>query len=306
MNSIRYRIVNPWGLHARSAAFIASVANTCANDWEVVAAVRDQEVDAKSIMSLMMLAASYDSEIEFLSLMPDENWNQFTASLESLFYVTDHKGNKVHAYGAVERVIKLTNKEGQLSCLSIQRDLEAESSKFDSAPFFERMEKSSHQGQDALPNSKPQGPGFDFENIHTFISYDSKDFSYAVRIYDALIGRAFNVFFAGASLPRTGTSDFQLAIEQALASTRSMVLVATDAAHLEGGWVRAEWTTFLNEHRAGRKAGNLVTVRPKRFAVSGLPLMLRMFQSEEMPEYGPLSSVRIDRLIKFLNFADKV
>jgi len=36
MNSIRYRIVNPWGVHARSAAFITSVANVCAKDWEVV------------------------------------------------------------------------------------------------------------------------------------------------------------------------------------------------------------------------------------------------------------------------------
>jgi TIR domain len=133
-----------------------------------------------------------------------------------------------------------------------------------------------------------------------------KDFSYAVRIYDALIDRAFNVFFAGASLPRTGRADFQLAIEQALANTRSMVLVATDAAHLEGGWVRAEWTTFLNEHRPGRKSGNLVTVRPKRLAVSTFPAMLRMFQSEEISEDGSLSPVRIDRLIKFLNLADNV
>lgn len=108
------------GVHARSAAFITSVANVCAKDWEVVATVRGQEGDAKSIMSLMMLAASYQSEIEFFSLMPDENWSQFTASLESLFYVTEHAGNKVHAYDAIERVVKLANREGQLSCVSIR------------------------------------------------------------------------------------------------------------------------------------------------------------------------------------------
>ena len=70
------------------------------------------------------------------------------------------------------------------------------------------------------------------------------------------------------NLPRTGTADFQLAIEEALANTRSIILVATDAAHLEGGWVRAEWTTFLNEQRAERNSGNLITVRPKSFADS--------------------------------------
>ena len=268
--------------------------------------VRDQEGDAKSIMSLMMLAASHESEIEFLSLMPDESWGQFTASLESLFYVTHHERNKVHAHDAIERVLKLANKEGHRSCVSIQRELQAESSKCDSAPFFERIEEIGHRSHDAAATAHTERAAFDFEKIDTFISYDSKDFSYAVRIYDALIDRAFNVFFAGASLPRTGRADFQFAIEQALANTRSMVLVATDAAHLEGGWVRAEWTTFLNEQRAGRKSGNLITVRPKSFAVSALPLMLRMFQSEEIPEYGPLSSTRIDRLVKFLNIADKI
>jgi hypothetical protein len=34
--------------------------------------------------------------------------------------------------------------------------------------------------------------------------------------------------------------------------------------------------------------------------------MLRMFQSEEISEYGSLGPVRIDRLIKFLNLADNV
>src|SRR4030095_11577079 len=118
MNSIRYRIVNPWGVHARSAAFITAIANVCAKGWEVVATVRGQEGAAKSIMRLMMRAETYQSEIEFFSLMPDENWGQFTASLESLFYVTEHAGNKVHAYDAIERVVQLANREGQLSCVS--------------------------------------------------------------------------------------------------------------------------------------------------------------------------------------------
>ena len=61
------------GTACQVGSIIASVANTCAKDWEVIAAVRDQEGDAKSIMNLMMLAASYDSEIEFVSLMPEEN-----------------------------------------------------------------------------------------------------------------------------------------------------------------------------------------------------------------------------------------
>ena len=108
-----------------------------------------------------------------------------------------------------------------------------------------------------------------------------------MRIYDALIDRAFNVFFAGASLPETGTADFQLAIEQALANTRSMIWSLQYAAHLEGGWVRAEWTTFLNEQRAGRKSGNLITVRPRSFAVSAVIVQCRACFSRRRPRRLP-------------------
>lgn len=305
MNSIRYRIANPWGLHARSSAYVVSVANACAKDWEVVIAKHGREANGKSIMSIMMLAASYGNEIEFLSLMPDDNWAQFTASLESLFFLTDHHGNKVNAYEPVERVIKFANRDEYPSCVTIQRELQARSTKYNCGPFFERIDDNGCAPHKAVDTAEKERAPFAFQKIDTFISYDSKDFSYAVRIYDALIDRGLNVFFAGASLPRTGTTDFHLAIEKALASTRSMILVATEPAHLEGGWVRAEWTTFLNEKRAGRKSGNLVTLRSENLSVTDLPVMLRMFQSEAIPEYGPSSAARIDRLVEYLNIADE-
>src|SRR5687768_2869260 len=100
MNSARYRIANPWGLHARPAAYIVCVATTCAKDWEVIVSARGAEANAKSVLGLMELAAGYDTEIEFMSLMPSERWAQFTASLECLFYITDHHGNKANAYVA--------------------------------------------------------------------------------------------------------------------------------------------------------------------------------------------------------------
>lgn len=302
MNSIRYRVVNPFGLHARASVFIVAIANACAKDWEVVIATRGSEGDAKSIMSVMMVAAGYGTEIEFLSLMPDQNWAQFTASLECLFYVTDHEGDKVHAYQPVERIIKLASKEDFPPCMAIQRALQSRSAHYNCGPFFERIDDDA--AADDSPSRQPtvRAP-FDFECIDTFISYDSRDFGYATRIYDALIDRGIKVFFAGVSLPRTGTTDFQLAIEKALANTRSMILIATDPAHLDGGWVRAEWTTFLNEQRVGRKPGNLVIVRPEKVSLAELPVMLRMFQSEAFPEYGPSSAERIDRLVEFLNIA---
>ena len=79
-----------------------------------------------------------------------------------------------------------------------------------------------------------------------------------------------------------------------------MILVASDPEHLEGGWVRAEWTTFLNERRAGRKTGNLVTVRPPSVAITELPMMIRMYQSEEIADCGEMTPGTIERLVGFL------
>jgi len=59
VNSVRYRVVNPWGLHARPAAAVACIAQTCARDWEVVAVKHSEEVDAKSILGLLLLADNY-------------------------------------------------------------------------------------------------------------------------------------------------------------------------------------------------------------------------------------------------------
>jgi len=243
---------------------------------------------------MMMLAAGYGSEIEFFSLMPDEEWNHFIESLEALFFLVDEKGNKTNSYAPVERLLHLVQQVGG-PCKDVHAGLRARAEKYNCAPFFQRIEK---------PRMKPRVEEalreFQFDSVDCSISYDSKDFSYAIRIYDSLIDRGLNVFLAGASLSKAGLSDFQLAIERALLKAKSMVLVASDPDHLEGGWVRAEWTTFLNEHRAGRKVGNLVTVRPPGMEITDLPLLLRMFQSEVIEDRGRSDPTSIDRLINFL------
>lgn len=305
MNSILYKITNPWGLHARPSVCVAAVTTTCANDWEVVATVRGREADAKSIMGLMKLTAAAGSEIEFFSLMPDDQWGHFTASLESLFYCMDVQGNKTNSYSPTIDVITKASKQDYPLCTFIQCELLSESTKHNCAPFFERIDDYDTKSHGSSSNLHNKATTLFLEETDVFISYDSKDFSYAIRIYDALLDRGIKVFLAGVSLPSTGTTDFQLAIEQALANTKSMVVVATDPTHLEGGWVRAEWTTFLNEKRTGRKPGNLITVRPHTLSITDLPVMLRMYQSEEVSESGPFNANHVDRLIQFLNIASE-
>jgi phosphocarrier protein HPr len=59
--SITVRVVNRLGLHARPAMTFVDLANTFASSIRV--AKGDTEVDGKSIMQMMMLAAGQGSEL---------------------------------------------------------------------------------------------------------------------------------------------------------------------------------------------------------------------------------------------------
>jgi len=64
-------IVNKLGLHARAAAKFVTLASTFASDIKV--ARNGQEVNGKSIMGVMMLAASKGTDITLIINGNDEN-----------------------------------------------------------------------------------------------------------------------------------------------------------------------------------------------------------------------------------------
>ena len=64
-------IVNRLGLHARAAAKVVELATTFSS--KITFAKGDQQADAKSIMSVMMLAATQGSKVEICTHGEDEN-----------------------------------------------------------------------------------------------------------------------------------------------------------------------------------------------------------------------------------------
>jgi len=56
-------IINKLGLHARAAAKLSSCAARFSSDIKIH--VADKQADCKSVMSLMLLAASQGTEVEF-------------------------------------------------------------------------------------------------------------------------------------------------------------------------------------------------------------------------------------------------
>lgn len=63
-------IINKLGLHARAAAKLVAAASEFESDVQI--AKGSQQVDAKSIMPVMMLAASQGTEVELRISGPDE------------------------------------------------------------------------------------------------------------------------------------------------------------------------------------------------------------------------------------------
>ena len=76
-----FTVKNRLGLHARPAALFVNTTNKFKSSVKVRKG--DQEVDGKSIMGLMMLAAEEGSTLMIIASGPDES--DVLASLEKLF-----------------------------------------------------------------------------------------------------------------------------------------------------------------------------------------------------------------------------
>jgi len=74
-------IVNKLGLHARPAAMFVKVSSL--HDAEILVEKDDEQVNGKSIMGLMMLAAARGTKVKFIAT--GEDAPQMLAELDALF-----------------------------------------------------------------------------------------------------------------------------------------------------------------------------------------------------------------------------
>ena len=55
-------------------------------------------------------------------------------------------------------------------------------------------------------------------------------------------------------------------------------MIADNINKISSGWVKYEWTAFLNEKLSGRKDGNILTVITDNMNIDELPFTLRQFE----------------------------
>jgi hypothetical protein len=112
-----------------------------------------------------------------------------------------------------------------------------------------------------------------------FLSAKSEDYVSANRVYTHLTDHGYSVFFSDQTLPRMGNSDYRREIDRALEQAKHLVVVTSRKEYVESKWVEAEWGSFINEKRSGRKDGNIIVVLAGSMQIGDLPISLRSFET---------------------------
>ena len=115
-----------------------------------------------------------------------------------------------------------------------------------------------------------------------FISCKSEDYAKAEPIYHWLISKGHRPFFAPISLKVSAIQGepvvFGDEIDAALEEADNMVVFTSKPEYVKTGYVKDEWRTFVEEQRAGRKTGRLITIL-EGVKTEDLPIRLRSVQS---------------------------
>lgn len=237
------------------------------------------EVSARDIMRMMLMAVTHGCKVEFFSLMPQTSWDNYLGILSALFYTLDETNQSRYgeAYKELEKILwNIPERGGDPS--EILASLKEVARRYDVEYFFQSLpEQRVHDSDDVsvrVASNLEQRQAYD-----VFISKESTDLSYAKELFFFLERSGIKTFLSEESIAKEGDADFQEVIERALASTRHLIVLGSSTRSFESDWVKAEWRAFLAEKRAGRKRGNLLTVRVGDIDVGNLPLALRSFHS---------------------------
>jgi len=73
MRNVKVKVINPLGLHARAAAVLVRLAGTFQSEIKLKRGDNKVVADAKSILSVLTLAAAQGTELEVNVIGKDEN-----------------------------------------------------------------------------------------------------------------------------------------------------------------------------------------------------------------------------------------
>lgn len=126
-----------------------------------------------------------------------------------------------------------------------------------------------------------------------FLSAKSEDYAAANQVYSHLTGHGHSVFFSDQTLPHMGNSDYRREIDRALEHAKHLVVVTSRKEYVESKWVEAEWGSFINEKRSGRKDGNIIVLLAGPMKIGDLPISLRSFETRSLDNQKTLDQILV-------------
>lgn len=120
-----------------------------------------------------------------------------------------------------------------------------------------------------------------FISYKHFDEYGNKtlDFAIAQELYQILTSKGYKVFFSTNTLEQIGSSRYKADIDDALDTSKAMIVILSKKEYASSHWVQYEWDSFYNDYLSGvRKEANLFTLTVN-VNVHDLPRTLRNVQN---------------------------
>ncbi|MBR3864999.1 MAG: methyltransferase domain-containing protein [Clostridia bacterium] len=125
------------------------------------------------------------------------------------------------------------------------------------------------------------------ERVDVFISFKNTDFSgnktrdaeIARQLYEELTTRKVATFYSSTTLLSLGQAVYKKSIDEALESTKVLVVVSTDIKFLESEWVKYEWESFHQDILSGMKKNAQIVPYFASFTREQTPRSLRDLQT---------------------------
>ena len=107
----------------------------------------------------------------------------------------------------------------------------------------------------------------------------TKDSEIARSLYDELASRKICTFCSNANLLSLGQSVYKKSIDEALESTKVLIVVSTKIEYLNSEWVKYEWESFHHDILSGMKKHAQIVPYLANFTREQTPRSLRDFQT---------------------------
>ena len=107
----------------------------------------------------------------------------------------------------------------------------------------------------------------------------TRDAELARSLHEVLMGKGIQTFFSNSTLLTLGQSVYKRAIDEALESTKILVVIATCEEYLNSEWVRYEWESFHQDILSGMKQNSQIVPYLGSISRERTPRSLRDFQT---------------------------